>query len=87
MGGAELADIIEESSQRRVPLSKWKKLTPQINRTDSFPWEEIDVGVSEKFLEIEYNKAMKGDLTPWCEAFGCYNCGACAKIAQSINPK
>jgi hypothetical protein len=45
------------------------------------------VGVSEKFLEIEYNKAMKGDLTPWCEAFGCYNCGACAKIAQSINPK
>ena len=77
LGGTELADIIEESSQGRVSLSKWKKLTPHISGSETLPWKDIDVGVSDEFLEKEYEKALKGDLTPWCETFGCYHCGSC----------
>ena len=77
LGGTELADIIEESSQGRVSLSKWKKLTPHISGSETLPWKDIDVGVSDEFLEKEYEKALKGDLTSWCETFGCYHCGAC----------
>lgn len=77
LGGTEMADIIEESSQGRVSLSKWKKLTPHISGSETLPWKDIDVGVSDEFLEKEYEKALKGDLTPWCETFGCYDCGAC----------
>jgi hypothetical protein len=47
-GGTELADIIEESSQGRVSLSKWKKLTPHISGSETLPWKDIDVGVSDR---------------------------------------
>jgi len=77
VGGTELSNIIEESSQRRVPLGEWKKLTPQLNPGADLPWNEINVNINDEFLEDEYKKALKGDLTPWCETFGCYNCGSC----------
>jgi radical SAM superfamily enzyme YgiQ (UPF0313 family) len=77
MGNANLGDVIEESSQKQVPLRKWKKLTSHWTMESEFPWKNIDVGVTDEFLLNEYEKALKGDLTPWCEIFGCYNCGAC----------
>jgi len=80
MGDSNLGSIIEESSQRQVPLGKWKKLTPHWTMESEFPWKDIDVGVTDEFLQNEYKKALKGDLTPWCETFGCYQCGACPHI-------
>jgi len=77
VGDVNLSNIIEESSKRRVPLGEWKKLTPHWNFRDELPWKDINVGMDDEFLEEEYEKALKGDLTPWCETFGCYNCGAC----------
>jgi radical SAM superfamily enzyme YgiQ (UPF0313 family) len=90
MGDVNLGDIIEESSQRKVPIGEWKKLIPQQTigpscneKVDEFPWKEIDVGINDDFLCDEYKKALRGDLTPWCETFGCYNCGAvCQKRAK-----
>jgi aspartate aminotransferase len=72
MGDANLGDIIEESSHRKVPINDWKKLTPHWNLEKKLPWEVIDIGMKKKFLVNEYKKALKGDLTPWCETFGCY---------------
>lgn len=77
MGNVNLGDLIEESSLRRVPTGAWKKFIPQWRETDELPWKDIDVGVTDDFLLSEYKKALNGDLTPWCETFGCYHCGAC----------
>lgn len=71
-GNADLGDLIEE----KVSTARWKKVVEARNPED-LPWKNIDVGVKDDFLKKEYEKALKGDLTPWCETFGCYNCGAC----------
>nr|WP_243687510.1 hypothetical protein [Methanobacterium formicicum] len=63
--------------REEFPSQNGKKLTPHISGSETLPWKDIDVGVSDEFLEKEYEKALKGDLTPWCETFGCYDCGAC----------
>ena len=77
MGGLELGDILERSLKDKVPIKEWKKLAHKWDVNEELPWKNIDVGVNEDYLKKEYDKALKGDLTPWCEEFGCYKCGAC----------
>lgn len=38
-------------------------------------WDFIDFGVSKKYLLAEYNKALKGEITPPCKE-NCNGCGA-----------
>lgn len=38
------------------------------------PWSHIDCGVSIQYLKSEYQKAMKGEITPDCRK-GCNGCG------------
>ncbi|MCR4908942.1 MAG: TIGR03960 family B12-binding radical SAM protein [Lachnospiraceae bacterium] len=40
-----------------------------------FPWDFIDAGVSKSFLRSEYEKAMRGEVTPNCRT-SCAGCGA-----------
>lgn len=40
-----------------------------------FPWDFIDIGVSRNFLYREWEKAMKGEITPNCRE-QCSGCGA-----------
>lgn len=40
-----------------------------------FPWDFIDVGVSKRFLKREWERAMKGEVTPNCRQ-QCSGCGA-----------
>ena len=40
-----------------------------------FPWDFIDIGVTRKFLEREWNRAMNGEVTPNCRQ-QCSGCGA-----------
>ena len=40
-----------------------------------FPWYFIDIGVTKKFLRKEWDKAMKGEVTPNCR-MQCSGCGA-----------
>lgn len=40
-----------------------------------FPWDFIDMGVSRKFLEREWSRAMNGKVTPNCRS-NCSGCGA-----------
>ncbi len=77
MGNSNLASIIEKTSNEKVPIGEWKKVNVHWKLKSQLPWKDIDVGINDEFLKNEYKKALKGDLTPWCEAFGCYDCGAC----------
>jgi radical SAM superfamily enzyme YgiQ (UPF0313 family) len=87
MGDAALGDMIERSWKKKVPLKEWKEIAPHWDLESVLPWKNIDVGVKTEFLKEEYIKALNGDLTPWCEIFGCYQCGACEKQVNSPNNK
>ena len=71
-----LGDVLEYSMNEKVSIKDWKKLAHKCDLEEELPWKNIDVGVDDEFLKNEYKKALNGDLTPWCEEFGCYNCGA-----------
>lgn len=79
-GGGELNNILKISDQ--LKFRDWYKLANNINQVKAdgitkFPWHEIDVGISDKYLKNEYEKMQNSEVTPWCEEEGCYNCGAC----------
>ena len=40
-----------------------------------FPWDFISIGVTKNFLKREWEKAMKGEVTPNCRQ-QCSGCGA-----------
>ena len=40
-----------------------------------FPWDFIDIGVTKAFLKREWERAMKGEVTPNCR-MKCSGCGA-----------
>lgn len=44
------------------------------NIDEVLPWDHIDCGVSRKYFEREYEKAMRGEITPDCRK-GCNGCG------------
>ncbi len=43
-------------------------------KDEIFPWDHIDVGVEKEFLWEEYQKALRGEITPDCRR-ECYGCG------------
>ncbi|MDL2281178.1 TIGR03960 family B12-binding radical SAM protein [Selenomonadales bacterium OttesenSCG-928-I06] len=45
-------------------------------KDEIFPWFNLDMGVSKKYLETEYEKALKQQETPACRE-GCKACGVC----------
>jgi heterodisulfide reductase subunit C len=71
--------LIEKNVKGRIPLTVWKENMPHYNLDDTLPWKNIEVGVKKEFLKEEFQKALDGELTPWCETFGCYQCGSCEK--------
>lgn len=77
MGGTELGDVILKSVNARISPKEWLELAPKYDMGDNLPWKNIEVGVKDEFLKTEYEKALNSDITPWCEEFGCYNCGSC----------
>ena len=77
MGGAKLGDVLERSLNEKVSINEWTNLAHKWDIEEELPWMNIDVGISNEYLKDEYKKALKGELTPWCEEFGCYNCGSC----------
>lgn len=68
-------------------IEKWRKafelssINPAdyVTRTrdvnEILPWEFIDIGVTKKFLQKEYEKALKEETTPNCRQ-SCSGCGA-----------
>lgn len=48
--------------------------------TESLPWDHTTPAVSKKFLEREYHKATKGELTKDCRYDNCNGCGICPDL-------
>lgn len=45
------------------------------NTDELFPWDFIDIGVTKDFLKREWERAMRGEVTPNCRE-QCSGCGA-----------
>lgn len=78
-GNRSVSHIIEKSLTKDITVKDWKMHLPDYSMEDELPWDNIDVGVKRKFLEIERRRISTGKQTPWCEVDVCYNCGACNK--------
>ena len=78
-GNRQVGVLIEKSLRNTPTLKEWKEITPNYDLNDSLPWNNIDIGVTEKFLRIEHRRLRNLKQTPWCETSPCYNCGACEK--------
>ena len=78
-GNSEVGELIEKSLIKQVTLKEWRKITPKYEIDDLLPWNNIDIGVNEKFLKIEHKRMRNLKQTPWCETSTCYNCGVCEK--------
>lgn len=44
---------------------------------EPLPWNHIDTGISPRFLQQEWQKALNGKLTPDCRQGTCAGCGVC----------
>ncbi len=51
--------------------------TRERGNDEPLPWDHIDCGVSNTFMEAEFGKAMTPETTPDCREEGCTGCGIC----------
>lgn len=49
------------------------------------PWEVTNPGVSKKFLFLEWQKAMRGELTEDCRRGNCTGCGVCGALKADVS--
>ena len=78
-GNSDIGELIEKSLTKQPTLKEWREMTPEYEFDDQLPWNNIDVGVNERFLKIEHRRLRNLKQTPWCQTSLCYNCGACEK--------
>ncbi len=52
-------------------------LTRSRGLQEKLPWEHLHTGVTKEFLLGEYERALKGEVTPDCRQQKCVNCGVC----------
>jgi len=46
-------------------------------QAEKLPWDHIDSGITPEFLEEEYQRSMREEVTPDCRSHECSLCGAC----------
>ena len=49
-------------------------------RDEAFPWEHTSPGVARAFLRAEWERAVKGELTPDCRRGHCTGCAVCPTL-------
>ena len=72
-GGCDVGELLLNGNLNS-PISEWKKYFRAYNVGDPLPWDVINLGYLNNFLEKEYGKIKKLKLTPWCGDSPCYNC-------------
>jgi len=63
----------EAFAQEGVDPQSYAQYKPALD--DPLPWEHIKTGLSKKFLQKEYRKALAGEVTKDCREGGCAGCG------------
>ncbi len=87
---AEKRDLIFADWNEMFNPDEWMKifeekevdlehLMAEKNFDEQFAWDKIDVGISKKYLWLEYRRAMNGILTQDCRD-GCTGCGVCQRF-------
>lgn len=67
----------ESFSENRIEMSEYlRRREPD----EILPWDHINMGVSKKFLQKEYERALKGELTGDCRSAGCTGCNICFEL-------
>lgn len=54
-------------------------------RDEVLPWDLIDHGVKRGYFWKEYQKSLKGEMTPPCDVGNCFRCGVC--LPEYFNSK
>ncbi len=49
----------------------------QRGKEELFPWEIVDHGINRQYLWSEYQKALRGKVSPVCDVSRCKRCGVC----------
>lgn len=78
-GNSAVGQVLEKSLENKITLKEWKQYIPNYSIKSELPWNKIDIGINNKFLENENKRITNGKQTPWCEISNCYNCGSCEK--------
>ncbi len=68
------------SEKTGINLYDYAARTLDIN--SELPWDFIDIGITKKILEAEYEKSLRGEITPDCRR-KCYGCGLNCKTVNS----
>lgn len=53
--------------------------------TEILPWDHLSPGVDKDFLQKEYQRALKGEITPDCSFHSCSQCGVCPALKLPIH--
>jgi len=77
--GSEIGKLLEESTEKKIPIKEWKKYCNSYKLEDELPWENIDLGLNPNFLKNEREKLLANECTHWCLEYSCYDCGSCNK--------
>ncbi|MFW6035525.1 MAG: TIGR03960 family B12-binding radical SAM protein [Halothermotrichaceae bacterium] len=56
----------------------------QRNNDELLPWNHLNMGISDKFLKKEYQRAVKGEKTDDCRSHGCTGCNICFELDTAM---
>lgn len=78
--GAMIIDASERGWKRAAARAEFmeESVYTARERDSILPWDIIDHGVKKPYLWKEYQKGLKGGLTPACDVGRCFRCGVCA---------
>lgn len=82
-GWSEFFDFKKwELAAENTGINLYEYASRSFGLDEELPWDFIDIGITKKFLQSEYRKALEGEITKDCR-ISCYGCGlACKDINQ-----
>lgn len=62
----------------------WKRYLRPLSVSIPLPWNHIDLGISDSFLQLEKKRAYQGELSPDCGDHVCLGCGLPRKAFEDL---
>ena len=72
-GNCEVGNLLLNGDFNNT-IEYWKKYLPKYKIGNPLPWDVINMGYTNNFIEKEHDRIIKGKSTPWCEVSPCYKC-------------